>query len=125
MMSGIRGKHTKPELVVRSMVHSLGLRFRLHRADLPGKPDLVLPKFCTVILVHGCFWHRHQGCALAATPKSRIEFWNEKFASNVERDRKNREELNGLGWRVLEVWECETRDPKALRDRLRDEFQKH
>lgn len=121
MMSGIRAKHTHPELVVRSMVHRMGLRFRLHGKELPGRPDLVLKKHRTVILVHGCFWHRHT-CGLAAMPKTRPEFWAKKFEGNVRRDAANKFGLQQLGWRVIEVWECEVREPERLRRRLLREF---
>lgn len=115
-MSGIRGKNTKPELIVRSYLHRAGLRFRLHPA-LPGKPDLVFPKFGAVVFVHGCFWHRHKNCRFAATPKSRQEWWAAKFDSNVSRDRRTTRKLRCAGWRVLTVWECETRFSSKL-DRL-------
>lgn len=121
MMSGIRGKDTQPELVVRSLVHRLGLRFRLHGKALPGRPDLVLRKHRTVIFVHGCFWHRHD-CGLAAVPKTRPEFWAAKFDGNVSRDRRNKAALEALGWRVVEVWECEVRDPDSLAKRIRTLF---
>lgn len=119
-MSRIRGKDTKPELAVRSMLHQMGYRFRLHREDLPGTPDIVLPKYRTVVLVHGCFWHRHEGCRYAYNPKSRIEFWEEKFATNVDRDRRQKAELQADGWIVITAWECELREPDELADRLDD-----
>ncbi|TXI89385.1 MAG: DNA mismatch endonuclease Vsr [Cupriavidus sp.] len=106
MMSGIRGKDTKPELTVRSALHRAGLRFRLH-ASLPGKPDLVLPKYRTVVFVHGCFWHRHEGCRFATTPASNTGFWRGKFAANVARDAKVRQQLEDQGWRVLVIWSCQ------------------
>jgi DNA mismatch endonuclease (patch repair protein) len=106
MMSGIRGKNTKPELIVRRFLHSAGLRFRLH-AKLPGKPDLVLPKYRTVVFVHGCFWHRHEGCRYATMPTSNPVFWQEKFTSNVRRDAMVRRQLEELGWRVLVIWACQ------------------
>ena len=121
MMSGIRGKNTQPELIVRSLVHRLGLRFRLHGKGLPGRPDLVLSKHRTVIFVHGCFWHRHS-CGLAAVPKTRPEFWAAKFDANVRRDARNKAALKALGWRVIEVWECEVRDPVTLTERIRTLF---
>jgi len=121
MMKAIRGKDTVPELVVRSVAHGLGLRFRLHSSKLPGRPDLVFPRWKTVVLVHGCFWHRH-GCQLAATPKTRVEFWQAKFAANQKRDRLVRAELEARGWKVLEIWECETRDPELVRKRLTAHF---
>lgn len=120
-MQAIRGRDTTPELVVRSMVHRLGLRFRLHSRKLPGKPDLVLARHRTVILVHGCFWHRHD-CGLAANPKTRPEFWAGKFQANVERDRRVKAQLADLGWRVVEIWECETRRVEMLELKLRREF---
>lgn len=106
-MSRIKGKNTRPELRVRSLLHRFGYRFRLHRKDLPGNPDIVLPKYKTVIFVHGCFWHRHKGCKYAYTPKSRSEFWGKKFEGTIKRDRKKTEELQSSGWRVIVVWECE------------------
>lgn len=118
-MSRIRGRDTGPERIVRSMLHRMGYRFRLHRRDLPGRPDIVLPRLRSVIFVHGCFWHRHKGCRYATTPKTRAEFWQKKFEENVERDRRNVAALRKEGWRVLCVWECETRDPVALESQLR------
>lgn len=106
MMGGIRGKDTKPEVLLRKLLFASGFRFRLHRKDLPGKPDLVLPKWNAVIFVHGCFWHRHEGCSLTATPGTRTEFWKRKFEDNVERDARNRDQLLSAGWRVATVWEC-------------------
>ena len=121
-MSRIRGKDTKPEIAVRSILHRMGYRFRLHRRDLPGNPDIVLPKYHTVILVHGCFWHRHRGCKYAYTPKSRVDFWQKKFTENVERDKRNRKALRQEGWKVVVVWECELRDPDKLVLRLAREI---
>lgn len=118
-MAAIRGKDTIPELKVRSLLHHLGYRFRLHRRDLPGTPDVVMPKHKTVIFVHGCFWHRHPGCRYATTPKNRPEFWALKFRVNSERDQRQQEQLKVLGWRVEIVWECELRDMVTLTDRLR------
>lgn len=106
-MSRIKGKDTKPELIVRSILHSMGYRYRLHQKNLPGKPDLVFKKYRTVIFVHGCFWHRHDGCRYAYNPKSRMKFWREKFKATVERDRKKAAELRSAGWKVIVVWECE------------------
>ena len=117
-MSRIRGSNTRPERVVRSLLHRLGYRFRLHRKDLPGRPDIVLPKYRTVIFVHGCYWHRHPRCKYAYTPKSNVEFWEKKFAENMERDRRDRRALRKLGWGVLTVWECEIAEPHALSRRL-------
>lgn len=117
-MSRIRGRDTKPERVVRSLLHRIGYRFRLHRKDLPGRPDIVLPKYRTVIFVHGCFWHRHPNCPLAYTPRSRVAFWRSKFAANVHRDRRTSRALRQLGWSVVTVWECHLRNPHKMRDRL-------
>ncbi|MCD9122288.1 very short patch repair endonuclease [Cupriavidus sp. UGS-1] len=105
-MSGIRGKDTSPELSVRRFLHARGYRFRLHRKDFPGTPDLVLAKYKVAIFVHGCFWHQHQGCAYAATPATRPDFWASKLAGNAERDSRHIEALIRLGWRVLIIWEC-------------------
>ncbi len=107
MMAGIRGKDTKPELLVRSHLHRQGLRYRLH-AKLPGKPDLVFPKCRTVVFVHGCFWHRHPGCQYTTIPQNNADFWQTKFAANVKRDALVQEKLTALGWRVLVVWACQT-----------------
>jgi DNA mismatch endonuclease, patch repair protein len=106
-MSRIRGTNTRPELVFRSELHRRGLRYRIHATDLPGKPDLVFPKYRTAILVHGCFWHRHQGCNIATTPKSNTSFWVEKFERNVKRDAKVKRALRRLGWKVFVIWECQ------------------
>jgi DNA mismatch endonuclease (patch repair protein) len=108
MMSGIRGRNTKPELVIRSGLHRMGFRYRLHVSGLPGKPDLVFPARTAVILVHGCFWHGHD-CHLFRWPASRESFWREKIAGNVARDARNRAQLAERGWRVAEVWECQLR----------------
>ena len=115
MMSGIRGKDTKPEILVRQYLHARGFRYRLHSKKLPGKPDLVLPKYRAAIFVHGCFWHRHQNCRLAYKPKSRKEFWQTKFEQNIARDKKAVEKLLAQGWRVMTIWECALRDSE-LRD---------
>ena len=106
MMSGIRGRNTRPELVIRSGLHRMGFRYRLHGPKLPGKPDLVFPGLKAVILVQGCFWHGHD-CHLFRWPSSRPEFWREKIAGNIARDARSREQLGRLGWRVAEVWECQ------------------
>jgi DNA mismatch endonuclease (patch repair protein) len=121
-MAAIRGKDTLPELNVRRMLHGLGLRFRLHRRDLPGRPDIVLPRHRTVVFVHGCFWHRHEACRYTTTPKTRLAFWQAKFDANVARDHRNRVALEEMGLRVLVVWECELRNAEALRDRLKAAF---
>ena len=119
-MSRVRGKDTGPELTVRRLVHALGYRFRLHRRDLPGTPDLVFPARRKVIVVHGCFWHRHPdpSCKLARPPKSRQEFWTPKLEGNRARDARNEAALRALGWDVMTVWECELRDPGSLRNRI-------
>lgn len=117
-MSRIRGQNTKPELTVRRLLHAAGYRFRLHRKDLPGRPDIVFPGRRTVVFVHGCFWHRHPGCRFATTPSTRPEFWAAKFRSNVERDRRVVSELEADGWKVVTVWECETKSPKLLAECL-------
>jgi DNA mismatch endonuclease (patch repair protein) len=106
-MSRIRGKHTIPEKVVRSLLHRLGFRFRLHTKSLPGRPDIVLAKYKTVVFVHGCFWHRHRGCKNSTTPTNRRDFWLAKLEGNAARDKLHRSALQKLGWRVLVVWECE------------------
>jgi len=106
-MSRVRSRNTKPELVVRSLLHRMGFRFRVNRGDLPGRPDIVLPRYKTVVFVHGCFWHRHTGCKRATTPSTRREFWEAKFRANVMRDRRNGRELKKAGWRVIVLWECE------------------
>lgn len=118
VMSHIGARDTGPERAVRSVLHRMGYRFRLHRTDLPGKPDIVLPRFGTAIFVHGCFWHRHKGCRFAYTPKSRRKFWLGKLESNVTRDRRVNRELAKLGWHVVTVWECELRFPDRLSKRL-------
>jgi DNA mismatch endonuclease (patch repair protein) len=119
VMSHIRSKDTKPELVVRSMLHRAGLRYSLQRKDLPGRPDIVLQKYRAVVFVHGCFWHRHKGCRVATTPKSHKEYWLEKFAINVARDKRNIKCLENAGWKVMVVWGCEVmRDPQIILKRL-------
>jgi DNA mismatch endonuclease, patch repair protein len=107
LMGRIRGINTKPEVMLRKALHKLGLRFRLHYSLLPGKPDIVLPKYRTVIFVHGCFWHRHEKCKRAFTPTSNISFWKEKFQKTVARDVKVIMEIQSKGWRVFVIWECE------------------
>ena len=114
MMSGIRGRDTKPEVIVRKYLHAQGLRYRIAPKNLPGKPDIVLPKYRTVVFVHGCFWHRHRGCKYAATPSSNIEFWSRKFAINVERDKEVRRILRKAGWQVLVVWGCQLESARLL-----------
>lgn len=117
-MSRIRSKDTKPEMYVRSLLHHMGYRFRLHQKGLPGRPDIVLPKYKTIIFVHGCFWHRHKNCKYAYTPKSKIEFWLKKFQGNIERDKKHEEELKKLGWKKIVVWECQIKNLSALENKF-------
>ncbi|ADZ72761.1 very short patch repair endonuclease [Polymorphum gilvum] len=118
-MSRIRSSNTAPEVALRRAMHALGFRFRLHSKGLPGKPDIVLPRYKTVIFVHGCFWHRHRGCKVATTPKTNTEFWVEKFDRNVARDARTREQLERLGWRVIVVWECELRSANQVAGAVR------
>lgn len=112
MMSRVKSKNTKPELIIRSILHRKGYRFRIHRSDLPGNPDLVLPKYKTALFVDGCFWHQHPGCSKAGIPKSNQEFWSAKLASNVNRDTTSTHQLRSIGWDVIRIWECEIKkDP--------------
>lgn len=113
MMSGIKGKNTKPEILIRRMLHKRGFRFRLHRKDLPGRPDIVLPKFNAVIFVNGCFWHGHENCKLFRYPKSRTEFWENKIGGNKQRDLEKIEKLRS-DWRVLIIWECAIKGTQKL-----------
>ena len=117
-MAAIKSKNTKPEIAVRKMLHALGYRFRLYRKDLPGSPDIVLPKYKTVIFVHGCFWHRHENCKFASTPKTRKEFWENKFKENIERDLKTQNNLKSLGWKSEIIWECELKSIKEIKQKL-------
>lgn len=119
VMRSIRDKNTRPELIVRQILWGLGARYRLHATDLPGRPDIVMRSRRAVILVHGCFWHLHEGCALARVPRSRPEYWPMKLLRNRDRDQHNSKELARLGWRTLVVWECEIRRLDTLRDRLK------
>lgn len=119
LMSRVRQKNTKPEIVVRQLLHAKGYRFRLHYRELPGTPDIVFPGRRKAIFVHGCFWHRHEGCKKASTPKTRRDFWQAKFAANQARDARKIAELHNLGWTTMIVWECEIRDGD-LADRLRE-----
>lgn len=114
MMSAIKGKNSLPEMVVRKALFAMGHRFRVHRRDLPGTPDIAMPGRKIAIFVHGCFWHAHQGCKYAKTPSTRTEFWTTKLQGNVERDRRTPDKLAEMGWRVLNVWECSTRNPEAV-----------
>ena len=109
-MTAIKSRHTKPEIIVRSIIHRLGFRFRLHDAKLPGKPDIVLPRHKKIILVHGCFWHIHDCKRGNVTPKTNVEYWQNKRLRNVERDKQNLEFYKNAGWKVLVVWECQTKD---------------
>lgn len=118
MMSGIRGRDTKPEMVVRRFLHAHGYRYRLHRKDLPGKPDIVLSRLRVCIFVNGCFWHHHSGCRFAVLPKSRPEFWEAKLLANAVRDQQIVKSLNEKGWRTLVVWECELRRSEAVLEKL-------
>ena len=120
MMAGIWNKDTKPEILVRKHLHSLGFRFRLHRRIGKTRPDLVLPRWKTCIFVHGCYWHRHEGCKLASEPKSNTAFWKSKFNQNVERDRRNVSELTSLGWSVGIIWECSVRNGTFLETQLKE-----
>ena len=115
-MSAIKGRDTKPEILLRKLLHSLGYRFRIQRKDLPGRPDIVLPKYKTAIFVNGCFWHRHEECKYASTPSTNSEFWEMKFAANVKRDARNYVALKKQGWNVIVIWECEVKE--ILRSRV-------
>ena len=119
-MSAIKSKNTKPEIAVRKLLHSMGYRFRLHRKDLPGSPDILLPKYKTVIFVHGCFWHRHENCKYATTPKTRKEFWEKKFRENINRDNLNQANLSLKGWKIIIIWECQLKGDikKLIRESL-------
>lgn len=123
-MAGIRSKDTRPEMIVRRVLHKAGLRYVLNDRRLPGKPDIVLPKHRLCIFVHGCFWHRHEDCRLTVTPSTRRDFWLQKFATNVERDKRNITALAALGWRVMVIWECglKHRDAVDKLVRLPDEI---
>lgn len=124
IMARVRSRNTKPELAVRSMLHRMGYRFRLHRKDLPGKPDVVLPRYRTVVFVHGCFWHQHTGCKKATLPKRNSEFWEAKLKRNIERDEETRRRLESSGWHVLVLWECEVkRDPSSCAEWLCEALQ--
>ncbi|WP_168795966.1 very short patch repair endonuclease [Paraburkholderia aromaticivorans] len=118
-MARVKAKNTKPELAVRSLVHRMGFRYRLHGKGLPGRPDLVFARRRKAIFVHGCFWHRHQGCRLARLPKTRLDFWLPKLDANAARDRKVERQLAELGWKIMVIWECEVKDQAALMSRIR------
>ena len=120
-MSRVKGRDTKPELIARSLLHNLGYRFMVNgprNRELPGKPDIVLPKYRAVVFVHGCFWHRHPDCKIATTPKSNQDYWLPKFRKNVERDRRNQKAIREAGWNVIVIWECELKDLEAVAARL-------
>lgn len=119
IMQSVKSKDTGPELIVRRLLHAMGHRFRLHRKDLPGRPDIVLPKYRKAIFVHGCFWHWH-GCPKGQLPKSRLDYWRPKLEANVERDRIKREQLESLGWATMVVWQCETGDTDTLEVKLQE-----
>ena len=114
IMSRIRGADTKPELLLRSLLHRLGFRFRVHRKDLPGHPDIVLPKYHTAVFVHGCFWHQHPRCRRATVPATRRDWWKAKFKRNAARDVEVRRNLDAMGWNSIVIWECELRNPQAV-----------
>ncbi len=120
MMSSVKQRHTKPEIAVRKLLHRLGYRFRLHNKKLPGTPDIVLPKYKTVVFVHGCFWHQHEGCRKARRPTSNVEFWNEKLDKNIERDIRKEAELKNSGWKVLTIWDCELKDEDLLIEKVKN-----
>lgn len=120
IMASVGQKDTKPEMIVRRLLHSMNYRYRLHRKDLPGRPDIVFGSRRKVIFVHGCFWHRHPGCKKASVPATRADFWADKFARNVERDAEVERKLRDLGWETFTVWECDTSKPHALSERLRE-----
>ena len=122
IMRAVKSKNTSPEMRVRSAAHRLGLRFRLHRRDLPGSPDLIFPGRKTALFVHGCFWHRHENCSKATTPKTNAEYWGRKFRDNVERDGRNRRKLEEEGWKVLVIWECETKTHESIEAFLTENF---
>ncbi|MES2535492.1 MAG: DNA mismatch endonuclease Vsr [Pseudomonadota bacterium] len=124
-MAAIRSRDTKPEIAVRKLLHALGFRFRLQRKDLPGRPDIVLPRYNAVVFVNGCFWHQHEGCKLASKPASRQEYWKIKLERNVERDKSSFDKLTELGWQVIVVWECDLRDINAVAQRFQNLLSKH
>lgn len=117
-MSHISGKNTKPEILVRSLLHRMGYRFRIHKKDLPGRPDICLPKHKKVIFVHGCFWHGHENCPRSKRPTTNVEFWNKKIDGNIERDKENIKKLRRLGWQTLMIWTCEIKNQEELKNKL-------
>ncbi|HEY2860171.1 MAG TPA: very short patch repair endonuclease [Terracidiphilus sp.] len=122
IMRSVKQKDTGPEMIVRKLLYSLGLRYRLHRRNLPGSPDVVFVSKKVAVFIHGCFWHRHADCKRVTTPKANADFWRGKFERNMERDRDNEANLKAMGWRVLVIWECETRDLKKLTRRIVEFF---
>jgi DNA mismatch endonuclease (patch repair protein) len=118
-MSRVRSKDTKPELLVRSLVHRMGYRYRLHRRDLPGHPDMVFPSRGKIIFVHGCFWHRHGTCKFTRWPKSKMDFWKPKLELNSRRDKENQKALRGMGWKIMVIWECQLGDTARLEVKVR------
>lgn len=120
MMSRVKSKDTEPEMIVRRMLHAMGYRYRLHVKELPGKPDVVLPRHRKIVFVNGCFWHGHADCRRAERPSTNAEFWNRKISKNIERDENNKKKLESLGWKMLVVWGCEVKDAESLRRRLQD-----
>lgn len=128
IMSKVHSVNTKPEMLIRSFLHRNGFRFRLHVKNLPGHPDIVLPKYKTIIDVRGCFWHHHNGCKRAVLPLSNIEFWQEKFSRNIERDKKTEKQLKELGWHLIVIWECDLKKDgflETLPDRIKEHKQEH
>lgn len=119
IMASVRQENTKPELVVRFLLHRMGFRFRLHRKNLPGSPDILLQKYCVAIFVHGCFWHQHPGCPLAKRPASNTEYWNHKLDENIKRDKLNIRKLRKTGWRVSIIWQCKTNNLITLERKLK------
>jgi len=119
-MSRVQQQNTKPEKIVRSLLHRLGFRFRKNVSSLLGKPDIVLPKYKTIIFVHGCFWHQHTGCRKSRRPTTNVEFWNEKLDKNTKRDKQTEAELKNLGWNILTVWDCEIKDKELLIEKLKN-----
>jgi DNA mismatch endonuclease, patch repair protein len=118
IMSRIKGRDTKPEILVRSIVHKLGFRFRKHKSELPGKPDIVLTKYRKVIFIHGCFWHGHKKCSRSSRPQSNKSFWAAKLDKNIARDKRNKHDLELQGWKVLIIWECETKNMEKIRTKV-------
>jgi len=119
LMSRIRSKDTTPEMATRSILRKMGYRYRLHRRDLPGTPDIAIGRLKAIIDVRGCFWHRHKGCRLASEPSTNVKFWTDKFARNVSRDRRNTRQWAKLGWKAVVLWECELNDPKSVAKKLK------